>query len=160
MAINQAYLFLTFTVNSVIIGLIFDFFRILRKSFKTKNLIIYFEDILFWILSGISTILFMYYFSDGSIRLYMFLGLSLGFIIYMLLISNIIMKIFIPIISFFKTIVNYIIHIFVIPFNFTYKVIFKFINFLYTKIRIIMKKQPKKIKKNLNIQGILKKNGE
>ena len=64
MAINQAYLFLTFTVNGVIIGLIFDFFRILRKSFKTKNLIIYFEDILFWILSGISTILFMYYFSD------------------------------------------------------------------------------------------------
>ena len=41
MVINQAYLFLIFTSNGVFIGLLFDFFRILRKSFKTINIITY-----------------------------------------------------------------------------------------------------------------------
>ena len=66
---NQALLFLIFSLNGVIIGLIFDFFRILRKSFKTSDLITYIQDILFWILTGISVIIFMYFFSDGTIRL-------------------------------------------------------------------------------------------
>ena len=38
---NQAYLFLIFSLNGFIIGVLFDFFRILRKSFKTKDIITY-----------------------------------------------------------------------------------------------------------------------
>ena len=41
MVTNQAYLFLIFMVNGIIIGILFDFFRILRKSFKTADLITY-----------------------------------------------------------------------------------------------------------------------
>ena len=65
---NQAFLFLIFLLNGVFIGLIFDFFRILRKSFKTTNIITYIQDILFWILTGISIIFCMYKFSDGEIK--------------------------------------------------------------------------------------------
>lgn len=67
MAINQAYLFLIFTLNGVFIGLLFDVFRILRKSFKTTNFITYIEDILFWILAGISIIFSMYKFTRTEI---------------------------------------------------------------------------------------------
>lgn len=66
MAINQAYLFLIFTLNGVLIGLFFDFFRILRKSFKTNNYITSIEDILFWILTGISIIFSMYKFAGRN----------------------------------------------------------------------------------------------
>lgn len=48
---NQANLFLIFTINGIVIGLLFDFFRILRKSFNTNDIITYIEDILFWILA-------------------------------------------------------------------------------------------------------------
>lgn len=48
---NQANLFLIFTINGVIIGLLFDFFRILRRSFNTKDFVTYIEDILFWLLT-------------------------------------------------------------------------------------------------------------
>ena len=41
MAENQAYLFLIFTIDGFLIGLIFDFFRILRKEFKTSNIVTY-----------------------------------------------------------------------------------------------------------------------
>ena len=38
MVANQANLFLIFTINGILIGLLFDIFRILRKKFKTSNL--------------------------------------------------------------------------------------------------------------------------
>lgn len=112
---NQALLFLIFSLNGVIIGLIFDFFRILRKSFKTSDLITYIQDILFWILTGISVIIFMYFFSDGTIRLYMFLGLLLGVFIYILTISQFIIKIFVFLIKIFKNFLNNIINVGIIP---------------------------------------------
>ena len=123
MAINQAYLFVIFTINGIFIGLLFDFFRILRKSFKTTNFITYIEDILFWVITGISIIFSMYNFSNGELRLFMFIGLTMGITIYMLTISKIIIKIMVRII---RTITN-IIQKFA-------KVIFSILKFLYRYI--------------------------
>ena len=53
MILNQANLFLIFTINGILIGLLFDIFRILRKSFKTSDIITYTEDLIFWILTGL-----------------------------------------------------------------------------------------------------------
>lgn len=125
MVINQAYLFLIFTLNGVCIGLIFDLFRILRKSFKTSNLIIYIQDILFWIFTGISIVFFMYNYSDGSIRLYMILGLILGFLLYLLTISKYIIKVFVIIICIIKRIIIRSINIINMPIQFTKNLIKK-----------------------------------
>lgn len=108
---EQATLFLIFSFNGVIIGLLFDFFRILRKSFKTPNLITYIQDILFWIFTGISIIYFLYNYSDGNIRFFLFIALILGFLLYILTISKYIICIFVNIIIFCKKI---LIHIFII----------------------------------------------
>ena len=43
-------------MNGVIIGILFDFFRILRKSFKTPDFVTYIEDVIFWILTGLLTL--------------------------------------------------------------------------------------------------------
>ena len=45
MVSNQAYLFLVFIINGIVIGLLFDFFRISRKVFNTNNMKTYIEDI-------------------------------------------------------------------------------------------------------------------
>ena len=94
MAQNQAYLFLVFSLTGVAIGVLFDIFRILRKSIKTPNIIIYIEDILFWILAGLLILYNIWYFNDGEIRVYMFLGIIKGLLLYMSTLSNIIIKIF------------------------------------------------------------------
>lgn len=57
-SINQAYLFLIFILNGLLIGILFDFFRILRKSFKTPDFITYIQDICFWILARTKFIIF------------------------------------------------------------------------------------------------------
>ena len=94
MAQNQAYLLLVFTLTGVVIGLLFDFFRILRKSIKTPNFVTYIEDILFWILTGLLVLYNIGYFNNGEIRIFMFLGIFLGVLIYMSTLSNIIVKLF------------------------------------------------------------------
>ena len=78
----QAYLFLIFTINGIIIGLFFDIFRILRKSFKTSDIITYLQDFIFWIITAIILLYSVFKFSNGEIRLYMFIAVFLGCIIY------------------------------------------------------------------------------
>ena len=46
MAQNQAYLFLVFSLTGIVIGILFDFFRILRRSIKTSNIVTYIQDMI------------------------------------------------------------------------------------------------------------------
>lgn len=108
MAQNQAYLFLVFSLTGVAIGILFDFFRILRKTIKTHNIVTYIEDILFWILTGLLILYNIWYFNDGEIRIYMFLGIIMGVLIYMSTLSKFIILIF-------SNILKIIIKIFKIP---------------------------------------------
>ena len=105
MATNQAYLFMIFTINGILIGFLFDIFRILRKSFKTNDIITYIEDVLFWILTGIIILFTMCKFCDGELRGFTIIGVLIGVILYMLTISTYIIKVFVFIIKTFKTII-------------------------------------------------------
>ena len=154
MAINQAYLFLIFTLNGIFIGILFGFFRILRKSFKTINLITNVEDIIFWILTGLSIIYCMYNFSDGSLRLFMFLGLGIGLTIYILTLSNFIIKTVVKVISIIKKFIITIISIIIFPFKAIFKLIrkilFRPIYVIFIKIQNNMTKKLKNIYYNIN----------
>lgn len=88
MVINQAYIFLIFVLNGILIGFLFDIFRILRLSFKTKDFVTYIEDIIFWILTGGIILYSIFIFSNGEIRFYMFLGLIIGIVLYMTLFTT------------------------------------------------------------------------
>lgn len=107
--LNQAYIFIIFVLNGFIIGLLFDLFRILRKSFKTVDIITYLEDFMFWILTGFILLYSVFKFSNGEIRLYIFLGVILGTILYILAFSKIFVKISVNIILFVKKLINIVI---------------------------------------------------
>ena len=96
---NQAYLFLVFSLTGVEIGILFDFFRILRRAIKTGNIVTYIQDILFWVLTGILVLYNIWYFNNGEIRIYMFLGIIIGGLIYMSTLSNIFVKLFTKVLS-------------------------------------------------------------
>lgn len=132
---NQAYLFLVFSLTGVVIGILFDFFRILRRIIKTGNIITYIEDVLFWVLTGILILYNIWYFNNGEIRIYMFLGIIIGVLIYMSILSNLCIKVFTKILS-------KIIQILKIPF----KAIFQIFRRIITIIVSFFTKYVKKIK--------------
>ena len=133
MAQNQAYLFLVFSLTGVAIGVLFDFFRILRRTIKTSNILTYIEDILFWILTGLLVLYNIWYFNNGEIRIYMFFGIIIGVLIYMSTLSNILIKTF-------STILQTIIKIFKVPI----KAILAFFRRIITGIMTIYTKIMKK----------------
>ena len=49
---SEWQIFIIFFIIGLIIGIIFDFFRAIRKSFKTNDFITLIEDIFFIIISG------------------------------------------------------------------------------------------------------------
>lgn len=141
MAQNQAYLFLVFTLTGIIIGVLFDFFRILRKSFKTSDLLTYIEDIAFWILTGIIILYNIWYFNDGEIRLFMLLGISIGAIIYALTLSKFIVTMATIIIKTIKSIFTKLFKIILTPLKPIIQIFSKILTFLKEKIDDFVKKR-------------------
>ncbi len=135
MVSNQAYLFLVFIINGIVIGLLFDFFRISRKVFNTNDMITYIEDILFWILAGATVLYSIFIFNNGEMRLFMFLAILLGAFAYMVLISSYIIKINVKIINILKKVLE----ILSLPLKAIYRLIhrlfFKPIHFLFINVR-------------------------
>ena len=107
---NQIYIILAFFITGICIGILFDIFRITRKSFKTPNLLIYIEDILFWVLTGFLLLFTIFTFTTGEIRLYMIIILMLGSFIYFLSISKYFVLINSKILNFIKSIINFLLN--------------------------------------------------
>ncbi len=86
--IKELYVLFIFSIIGVLIGILFDIFRILRKTFKTPNIITYIEDFLFWLLTGFLVLYGIITYADGEIRLYTILIIIIGVIIYYISISK------------------------------------------------------------------------
>ena len=156
MIYTQIQLFCIFFLTGGIIGLLFDFFRILRKTIKTSDFITYLQDIIFWILSSIIIMYNIFTYNNGEIRLYLFLAILLGILFYLLLVSKIIIKINLTCIKFFENILRKIILILKIPFS----ILFKPIEFIIINTKhilaIFINKIEKILKKSIKSQKMLK----
>ena len=166
MIISQANLFLIFTIDGVLIGLLFDVFRILRKSFKTADIVTYIEDVIFWILTGVIILYSIFAFNNGEIRLFMFLGIILGGAFYLLLFSRYVIKASVTIINIIKKCIIEIYKILSYPIKLIYKIISKPIKICVINIGKIYRqiftksnseKNTNKAKKALTISKIYKK---
>ena len=149
MIYTQLQLFFIFLINGLLIGLLFDFFRISRKAIKTADFITYIEDALFWILTGFIILYSIFTYNNGEIRLFMFLAISIGTLMYMMLISKFILKISLSIINFVEKIFSAILNLIKIPFNilvkFIRKIFFNPISFVIINIRKFFTKVLKKL---------------
>ena len=148
LVLNQTQVFLIFIFCGTFIGLLFDTFRILRKSFKTPDIITYIEDILFWLLTCIFLAYAIFHYNNGEIRAYLFIGLFIGITLYILLLSKFIITISVNIIGTIKKIITYMFHFIAYPITFIISIIkrlfLKPISFIFINFRKSMSKQVKK----------------
>ena len=114
-SINQLYILFVFIISGSIIGILFDLFRILRKSFKTPDIITYIEDTLFWIITGLFLLYIIFKYSFGEIRIYMFISLIIGLVVYFLTISKYFIDLNVKIINIFKISISKILYILFFP---------------------------------------------
>ena len=134
---SQLVLFLIYIATGILIGIIFDIFRSLRKSIKTKNVITYIQDFIFWIIVGYILIIEISRFNYGELRFYILVGLLFGLIFYIFTISKLFIKINVCILNFIKKLFYPLI-----------KAFKKLIKFFKTKFDKFYKKSIYKNKKN------------
>lgn len=91
---SQEQVFILFLSIGITIGVLLDIFRSIRKVIKTSDTITMIEDIIFIILSSILIISGIIKLNNGEVRLFLFIGISMGLIIYILTISDMCVIIF------------------------------------------------------------------
>ena len=95
----------------------------------------YIEDFIFWILTGFIVLYSIFVFNNGELRLFMFIGIILGVIIYTLLMSKYFIKINMKIINTIKSIIKILFKPINFVFVFLRKIFMKSITFLFINIR-------------------------
>ncbi|WP_027625376.1 spore cortex biosynthesis protein YabQ [Clostridium lundense] len=89
-SINHQVKLLVFSlISGIMIGVLFDIYRIIRGFENPNKVITFIEDTLFWILTGIIVFVFLLYTNYAYIGFYVYLFIILGTYFYMKLISNV-----------------------------------------------------------------------
>lgn len=112
----------------IIVSFVFDLFRIKRIVFGTGKISIIIEDFIYWIICGVLLLVMTHIYCNGEIRGYLFIGIILGIIIYILLFSIII-------INALSYLLNKILSPFIFLLNFTKKELSKKYRIIKHKIR-------------------------
>ena len=122
---SQSKLFCIFFLLGLLLNIIFDIFRGLRKSIKFSNFLVLIQDIIFLIISGFLIFRTLLIFSKGEIRIYMIVALIFGITIYSLTISSQCVIMFSLIIKIILKVLNIIRKIIILPFNISRKILLK-----------------------------------
>lgn len=91
---REVVVFLWFILDGIVGGTFFDLLRAVRRNRRCGDLLVYLEDILFWILLFASSIWLTYVLDSGQIRMYMIVGLFLGMLLYFLTLTKFTYKLF------------------------------------------------------------------
>ncbi|MBQ7410494.1 MAG: spore cortex biosynthesis protein YabQ [Clostridia bacterium] len=103
---SQEQIFIFFFIIGVVLGIVFDFFRVIRKSFKISDFSTLIQDIIFLVFSGMLIITSIIKLNGGEVRLFLFLGIFFGALIYLLTISDLCVIIFLVFVKICKKILK------------------------------------------------------
>ena len=151
---NQFGLFLMYISTGILISLLFDIFRASRRTIKTSDIVTYIEDIIFWILATLLLLYITFILNSGNIRLFNFIGLALGGILYYFTVSKYFIKIMVTILNFTKKVFIKIFSFILIPLKLFLKFnkkLFCVICINLQKVTNIFNKIPKITKNKKNI---------
>ncbi len=112
---SQVRLFITSVEIGIMMGIVFDLVRIMRKIIKHPNFFVQLEDMLYWIFCGFTGFYMLYVCNYADIRPYIFIGIILGATLYFLTFSIIFMRIMTKIIDYVKAVCYKLYQLILIP---------------------------------------------
>lgn len=112
---EQVRVFLYAIIGGMLSVFIYDIFRIRRRTIQSGNLLIYIEDFVFWLIATVIIFCTIYLSNETKIRGYVFLGIAIGGIFYILTLSKIIIKISVEVVIILSTIIKLILRIIKYP---------------------------------------------
>lgn len=80
--LDQIKTFFSMLLFGFFSGFIFNIYQIILHRFRFKRFIIHIFDIVFSVLLGVSGFILLIYINNGSLRFYVILAITIGFLIY------------------------------------------------------------------------------
>ena len=136
---SQIVNFLIAAIIGSALGVVYDFFKVLRLIGINGKIAAFFEDIIFFLICTITIFSYYMQFTQGKFRIYAFIGAVLGFFIYFLTVEKIVFFIV-------KKIYFFICKVFSFVYN---KIVLKTAKFFYNSIKKLVKAPLDKIKRFL-----------
>lgn len=85
---SQVYAFIATIITGVVMGICFDYYRVLRWVYRPKKVGTCLGDMAFWLVTTILVFMALLMGNWGEVRLYVFIGLFMGIAVYFCLLSN------------------------------------------------------------------------
>lgn len=94
MLINQAGAFTSTIIIGMSAGLLYDYYRAFRAAFKLKKTGTFVGDIIYWLVTTALVFGMLLWGTWGELRLYVFIGIGLGALLYFYLFSRAACRVF------------------------------------------------------------------
>ncbi len=91
-SISQIVSVLYALLTGVILSVFFDFFRAARKLKVYSKTMVFFQDMIFWIIATFVTFLLLIARTNGEVRFYILLSLLAGFFVYRVTLSSFVLR--------------------------------------------------------------------
>lgn len=108
------------TFAGIAIGLLFDLYRVINYYAKPQKSFQYLMDLLFWVITGIVVFIILLQADFGMLRVYTFVGISIGVFLYFKLFTAYVMKFYIFTINTLVKVIRITIIFAVLPFKLIY----------------------------------------
>ncbi len=89
---QEAYIFFFTIYGGILIGFIYDLYKIFRRIFHPKRIATLVQDLIFWIIITTVAFYLLILSNQGELRFYNFIGFIIGSLIYNLALSKVASK--------------------------------------------------------------------
>ena len=111
----QAWLFLSAVLVGAAIGILYDVFRVFRKTARHSGFAVQLEDLFFWLAATGLTFYYVQHRNSGEIRPFYILGVAIGAVLYFATVSRYVVLTFVAVINFMKRVIMTVIRIIAVP---------------------------------------------
>lgn len=118
---NQLFIFVSSALCGIVIGLIFDVFRIFRQLVRASKTAAIIEDITYWLIAAGVFFVFVIKVNNGELRLYQFIGVFIGTGLYFISVSKYVISISVCVIQFMVKMLTVVFKIILTPILFVFK---------------------------------------
>lgn len=101
---SQLFAFGVTVCGGLFLGLLFDIYRALRGVIRPKKFITHLGDLMFWIICTVLIFVILLLGNWGEVRAYVFIGLVLGTLLYIKMLSTTVMRVILVLIKVVRTI--------------------------------------------------------
>ena len=137
---HELFVLLGTFIGGLVLGIIFDVFRIYRKNFKSASSFVWLQDILMWAVMLAVVYITVFITNSAEIRWYEFAGFGAGIAVYMVMLSSFVVAVSSAVICFVKKIFSFVFKVILLPFRLILKLFAPPVNFVVKWTKLLFRR--------------------